>query len=152
MKKYCILFFILGVHPASSVQIMNQANKNSSFGLTGMGGANVETYKSLGDVFGIQAAVDSMKTAAYANQEMAATSSVSNVNGNHSIHDLSHPRNNQTDTEKRSNGGKIFVYTLNEVKVVCLKWLLLANLFHSCLSLIFFNRISSIFSRRNEHT
>ena len=84
-----------------------------------MGGGNVETYKSLGDVFGIQAAVDSMKTAAYANQEMAATSSVSNVNGNHSIHDLSHPRNNQTDTEKRSNGGKIFVYTLNEFKIVC---------------------------------
>ena len=82
-----------------------------------MGGANVETYKSLGDVFGIQAAVDSMKTAAYANQEMAATSSVSNVNGNHSIHDLSHPRNNQTDTEKRSNGGKLFVYILNEFKV-----------------------------------
>ena len=98
---------------------MNQANKNSSFGLAGMGGANVETYKSLGDVFGIQAAVDSMKTAAYANQEMAATSSVSNVNGNHSIHDLSQPRNNQTDTEKRSNGGKNCIYTFDEYQVIC---------------------------------
>ena len=87
-------FRFLGVHPSSSVQIMNQANKNSSFGLTGMGGANVETYKSLGDVFGIQAAVDSMKTAAYANQEMAAASSGSNVNGNHSIQDIPQPRNN----------------------------------------------------------
>ena len=63
--------------------LKNQTNKNSSFGLTAMGGGNVETYKSLGDVFGIQAAVDSMKTAAYANQEMIVASSASNVNGNH---------------------------------------------------------------------
>ena len=105
-------YHFIGGHPSSSVQIMNQANKNSSFGLTGMGGANVETYKSLGDVFGIQAAVDSMKTAAYANLERtaAATNAVSNVNGNHSIHDLSQPRTNQTDSEKRSNGGKNMIF------------------------------------------
>ena len=78
-----------------------------------MGGTNVETYKSLGDVFGIQAAVDSMKTAAYANQEMTAIASVSNVNGNHSIHDLSQPRHNQTDSEKRSNGGKFVVLLIS---------------------------------------
>ena len=99
-----------GINPTSSVQIMNQTNKNS-FGLTAMGGGgNVETYKSLGDVFGIQAAVDSMKTAAYANQEMVAASSSSNVNGNHSIHDMSQGRHatNMTDGEKRSNGGKFY--------------------------------------------
>ena len=72
-----------------------------------MGGGNVETYKSLGDVFGIQAAVDSMKTAAYANQEMIVASSASNVNGNHSIHDMSQTRNPNviTENEKRLNGG-----------------------------------------------
>lgn len=86
---------------------MNQTTKNSSLGFTAMGGG-LETYKSLGDVFGIQAAVDSMKTAAYANQETIVSSAGSNMNGNHSINDLSHTRhvNNMTDGEKRSNGGK----------------------------------------------
>ena len=86
---------------------MNQTTKNSSLGFTAMGGG-LETYKSLGDVFGIQAAVDSMKTAAYANQDTISTSSGSNMNGNHSINDLPQTRhvNNMTDNEKRSNGGK----------------------------------------------
>ena len=98
-----------GGPPASSVQVMNHNNKGS-FGLNAMGGSNVETYKSLGDVFGIQAAVDSMKTAAYGNQEIVPGPSVTNVNGtnsNHNISPQSRNANNMTDNEKRSNGGKL---------------------------------------------
>jgi hypothetical protein len=111
LNKFNFHSYKLGGHPTSSVQIMNQTNKNTTFGLNAMGGGNVETYKSLGDVFGIQAAVDSMKTAAYANQEMITAASSSNVNGNHSIHDMSQTRhiNNMTDSEKRSNGGKLYL-------------------------------------------
>ena len=100
-------YTLIGGHPISSAQIMNPTTKNSSLGFTAMGGG-LETYKSLGDVFGIQAAVDSMKTAAYANQETVSSSSTaSNMNGTHSINDLPQTMhmNNMNDGEKRSNGG-----------------------------------------------
>ena len=106
---------------ASSVQVMNHGNKGS-FGLNAMGGSNVETYKSLGDVFGIQAAVDSMKTAAYGNQEIVPGPSVTNVNGtnsNHNISPQSRNANNMTDNEKKSNGGKLEFLDIAVVSYHC---------------------------------
>ena len=87
-----------------------------------MGGSNVETYKSLGDVFGIQAAVDSMKTAAYGNQEIVPGPSVTNVNGtnsNHNISPQSRNANNMTDNEKKSNGGKLEFLDIAVVSYHC---------------------------------
>ena len=85
---------------------MNQTTKNPSIGFNAVGGG-LETYKSLGDVFGIQAAVDSMKTATYANHEIvASTASNSSVNASTNGFPQTRHLRNMTDNEKESTGGK----------------------------------------------
>ena len=97
---------------ATSVQIMNQSAKNSTLGFNGMG-SGLETYKSLGDVFGIQAAVESMKTATtYANHD-AVTCMAPNGKGNAVRQNLTQARNIKIN-DKLSNGG---MYSL--LNIIC---------------------------------